>query len=50
MHSDSNYIYDIPKVIAESPFPVIPLIADKDGMWYLYTIWHMERAVKIMGV
>ena len=50
MHLDSNYIHDIPKVIAESPFPVIPLIADKDGMWYLYTIWHIERAVKIMGV
>lgn len=50
MRLDSNYIYDIPKVIAESPFPAIPLIADKDGMWYLYTIWHIERAVKIMGV
>ena len=50
MHLDSNYICDIPKVIAESPFPIIPLIADKDGMWYLYTIWHIERAVKIMGV
>lgn len=50
MRLDSNCIYDIPKVITESPFPIIPLIADKDGMWYLYTIWHMERAVKIMGV
>lgn len=50
MRSDSNYIYDIPKVIVESPFPVVPLIADKDGMWYLYTIWYIERAVKIMGV
>ena len=50
MRSDSNCIYDIPKVIAESPFPIIPLIADKDGMWYLYTIWHIERAAKIMGV
>ena len=50
MRSDSNYIYDIHKVIAESLFPIIPLVADKDGMWYLYTIWHIERAVKIMGV
>lgn len=50
MHSDFNCIYNIPKVVVESPFPIIPLIADKDGKWYLYTIWHMERAAKIMGV
>ena len=47
MRLDFNYIYDIPKVIAESPFPVVPLIADKDGMWYLYTIWHLEQLTKI---
>ena len=39
-----------PKVVPMSGYPVIPLYADKDGMWYLYTIWHIEQAIKIMGV
>lgn len=41
---------DIPQIKPIDPYPIIPLYADKDGMWYLYTIWHMERAFKIMGV
>lgn len=43
-------IQDIPQIKPLDPYFVIPLYADKDGMWYLYTIWHMERAFKIMGV
>ena len=43
-------IQNIPQVKPVNPYPIIPLIADKDGMWYLYTIWYMEQAAKTMGV
>ena len=43
-------IQDIPQIKPIDLYPIIPLYADKDGMWYLYTIWHIERTAKIMGV
>ena len=43
-------IQDIPKIKSLDPNFIVPLYADKDGMWYLYTIWHIEQAIKIMGV
>lgn len=43
-------VQSIPQIKPVDPYPIIPLYADKDGLWYFYTIWHIERAVKIMGV
>lgn len=43
-------VRDIPKIHPAEEYPAIPLYADRDGLWYLYTIWHMEQAAKIMGV
>ena len=43
-------VQSIPQTKSVDPYPIIPLYADKDRMWYLYTIWHMEQAAKIMGV
>ena len=43
-------VRDIPKIHPVEERPTIPLYADRDGLWYLYTIWHMERTAKIMGV
>ena len=28
-------------------YPIIPLYADNDGLWYYYTIWHLEQLTKI---
>lgn len=27
--------------------PIIPLYADNDGLWYFYTIWHLEQLTKL---
>ena len=47
MHLDSNILYRYPKIQKEDPYPVIPLYVDKDGLWYYYTIWHLELLTKI---
>jgi hypothetical protein len=38
---------DIPQIKPVDPYPIIPLYADKDGLWYFYTIWHLEQLTKI---
>ena len=38
---------NIPQIRAVDPYPIIPLYADKDGLWYYYTIWHLEQLTKI---
>ena len=43
-------IQDIPQIKSLDLNFIVPLYTDKDGMWYLYTIWHIEQAIKIMGV
>lgn len=40
-------IQNIPQVKPVNSYPIIPLIADKDGMWYLYTIWHLEQIMRL---
>ena len=40
-------IRDIPHIKPVDPYPIIPLYADKDGLWYFYTIWHLEQ---LMGL
>ena len=47
MHLDSNILYKYPKVQKEDPYPTISLYADKDGLLYFYTIWHLEQLTKI---
>ena len=47
MSLDSDILHKFPKVQKENPYPVIPLYADKDGLWYFYTIWHLEQLTKI---
>lgn len=38
---------NIPQIRSVDPYPIIPLYADKDGLWYYYTIWHLEQLTKI---
>jgi len=40
-------IQNIPQVKPANLYPIIPLYADKDGLWYFYTIWHLEQLTKI---
>lgn len=40
-------IQNIPQIKPVDPYPIIPLYADKDGMWYFYTIWHLEQLTKL---
>lgn len=46
MRLDFNILYRYPKIQKEDPYPVIPLYADKDGLWYFYTIWHLEQLMR----
>ena len=39
-------IQDILQIKPVDPYPIIPLYADKDGLWYFYTIWHLEQLTK----
>lgn len=43
-------VQNIPQIHPVDEYPTIPLYSDRDGLWYLYTIWHIEQATKIMGV
>ena len=40
-------IRDIPQIKPEDPYPPLVLYTDKDGLWYFYTIWHLEQLTKI---
>ena len=40
-------IQNILQVKPTNLYPIIPLYADKDGLWYFYTIWHLEQLTKI---
>lgn len=40
-------IRDIPQIKPVDSYPIIPLYADKDGLWYFYMIWHLEQLTKI---
>lgn len=40
-------IQDIPHVKPVDSYPIIPLYADKDGLWYFYTIWHLEQITRL---
>ena len=40
-------IKDIPQIKPVDPYPPLVLYADKDGLWYFYTIWHLEQLTKI---
>jgi len=40
-------IQNIPHVKPVDPYPPLVLYADKDGLWYFYTIWHLEQ---LMGL
>ena len=40
-------IKDIPQIKSVDPYPPLVLYADKDGLWYFYTIWHLEQLTKI---
>ena len=40
-------IQKVPQVKPIDPYPIIPLYADGDGLWYYYTIWHLEQLTKI---
>lgn len=33
---------DIPQIKPVDPYPPLILYADRDGLQYLYTIWHLE--------
>lgn len=39
-------IRDIPQIKSVDPYPPLILYADKDGLWYFYTIWHLEQLTK----
>lgn len=40
-------VRDIPKIHPVDEYPAIPLYADRDGLWYLYTLFHLEVIAKI---
>ena len=39
-------VYSIPQIKPVDSYPIIPLYADKDGLWYYYTIWHLEQMMR----
>lgn len=40
---------EIPHIYAIDGYPLIPFYSDKDGMWYLYTLYHLEQIANLMG-
>lgn len=40
-------IQNIPQIKPVNPYPPLVLYADKDGLQYFYTIWHLEQLTKI---
>lgn len=42
-----NNMQNIHQIRSADPYPIIPLYADNDGLWYYYTIWHLEQLTKI---
>lgn len=40
-------VHNIPKIHPVEERPAIPLYADRDGLWYLYTLFHLEAIAKI---
>lgn len=42
-------VRQIPEIKPIDKYPRIPFYADKDGCWYLYTIYHLEQIIETMG-
>ena len=40
-------VRDIPRIHPVEECPAIPLYTDKDGLQYLYTLFHLEAIAKI---
>ena len=40
-------VRDIPKIRPAEEYPAIPLYTDGDGVWDLYTLFHLEAIAKI---
>ena len=40
-------IQNIPQLKPIDPYPIISLYADRDGLLYYYTFWHLEQLTKI---
>ena len=45
----NDRIKDIPQIRPVDPYPIIPLYADNDGLWYYYTIWHLEQIARLQS-
>ena len=41
-------VQDIPHIKPVDPYPIITLYADKDGLEYFYTIWHIEQLMRLI--
>ena len=39
-------IQKYPQVKSVDPYPLLVLYADKDGLEYFYTIWHLEQMMR----
>lgn len=40
---------NIPQIRPVDPYPIIPFYADNDGLWYYYTIWHLEQITRLQS-
>ena len=40
---------NIPQIRPVDPYPISPLYADNDGLWYYYTIWHLEQIARLQS-
>ena len=40
-------VQSIPQIKPVDPYPPLVLYADKDGLWYFYTIYHLEQLTKL---
>ena len=38
---------NVPQIKPVDPYPPLVLYADKDGLWYFYTIWHLEQLTRL---
>lgn len=41
-------VRDIPKIHPVDEYPAIPLYADRDGLWYLYTLF-IQKSLQKFG-
>lgn len=40
-------VRNIPKIHPMEEYTVIPFYTDRDGLWYLYTLFHLEAIAKV---